>query len=464
MISLPNTLSFRLSFLYACTFTVILLSALLILYISLSHTLNEEIKEDLLEDIKEFRLLLSNEGPEAVFEEIQKEILTENPEEFFIQILDVRGNPIRTSNLKYWRGLNVNREALNEASLGKDVLISIELDERDSPDLVAYGKISPNYFLMLAESTSEKDEVMEIVFIVFTILIIIVLPMTALSGWLITKRSLQPLNEISRAALDIEHGQLKRKVDLKNQKIEIQSLADQFNSMAYKIRTLITEMREMIDNIAHDLRSPIGRIRAISEDSLTSDKTADQYRNAASDSIEECDRLIKLINTTLDVAEAEAQVNQTIQEKINLSSLVEDIYDLYSPVAEEMNIEFTSQIESRCEIQGIYSNLQRMISNIIDNAFKYTSSPGHVRVMLEKNDKYLDIKISDDGIGVQSKDQPRIFERFFRSDNSRSKDGCGLGLSYARAVARAHGGDISLKSQYQEGSIFTITLPFSSTY
>lgn len=464
MISLPNTLSFRLSLLYACTFTVILLSALLILYISLSHTLNEEIKEDLLEDIEEFRLLLSNEGPEAVFEEIQKEILTENPEEFFIQLLDVRGKPLRTSNLKYWSGLSVNREALNEAGQGKDVLITVELDGRDSPDLVAYGKISPKYFLMLAESTSEKDEVMEIVFFVFTILIILVSPMTAISGWLITKRSLQPLNEISRAALDIEHGQLERKVNIKNQKIEIQSLADQFNSMAHKIRTLITEMREMIDNIAHDLRSPIGRIRAISEDSLTSTKTADQYRNAASDSIEECDRLIKLINTTLDVAEAEAQVNQTIREKINLSSLVEGIYDLYSPVAEEMNIEFTSQIESQCEIQGIYTNLQRMISNLIDNAFKYTSSPGHVRVKLEKNDKYLDIKISDDGIGVQSKDQPRIFERFFRSDNSRSKDGCGLGLSYARAVARAHGGDISLESQHQEGSIFTITLPFSPAH
>ena len=105
-----------------------------------------------------------------------------------------------------------------------------------------------------------------------------------------------------------------------------------------------------------------------------------------------------------------------------------------------------------------------MISNLIDNAFKYTSSHGHVRVKLEKNDTCVDIQISDNGIGVESNDQTRIFERFFRSDNSRTKDGCGLGLSYARAVARAHGGDISLESQYQQGSIFTITLPFSSAY
>ena len=347
MISYPNTLSFRLSFLYACTFTFILLSALFMLYISLSHVLNREIKEDLLEDIEEFRLLLSNEGPEAVFEEIQKEILTENPEEFFIQILDIHGIPLLTSNLKYWSGLNVSKEALIEASQGKDVLIQIELDEQDSTDFVAYGKISPEYFLMVAESTSEKDEVMEIVFFVFTILIIIVSPLTAFAGWLLTKKSLQPLNEISQAAYDIEHGHLKRKVNLKNQRTEIQSLADQFNSMAHKIRMLITEMREMIDNIAHDLRSPIGRIRAISEDSLISAKTSNQYRDAASSTLEECDRLIKLINTTLDVAEAEAQVSQSKKEVIDISSLVEDIYDLYSPVAEEMNIEFTRQIESR---------------------------------------------------------------------------------------------------------------------
>ena len=460
MINLPNTLSFRLAYLYACTFSFILLSALLILYFSLSHTLNQELNEDLLEDIEEYRLLISNEGFDAVLAEIQKEILTENPEEFFIQLLDVQGRPLHTSNLKYWKDLKVSKEALNKSIQGQDILVTIELDERESPDRVAYGKISPEYIVMLAESTSEKNEIMDIILFVFLILIIIVAPITTLAGWVVTKKSLQPLNEISLAAQDIEHGQFNREVSLVDQKIEIQSLADKFNLMANKIRILIQEMREMIDNIAHDLRSPIGRIRAISEDSLSSGKTDEQFRSAASDTIEECDRLIKLINTTLDVAEAEAQVNQKKQETVDLSSIVEDIFDLYKPVAEEKNIGFTNHIDSNCVMQGLRSNLQRMISNLIDNAFKYTSSQGHVRVKLKKNDTHYDIEISDDGIGVNPKDQHRIFERFFRSDNSRSKDGCGLGLSYARAVARAHGGEISIVSQQQEGSVFTISLPF----
>jgi len=154
--------------------------------------------------------------------------------------------------------------------------------------------------------------------------------------------------------------------------------------MAERIKILIREMREMIDNIAHDLRSPIGRIRAISEDSLSANNSNEHYRGAASDTLEECDRLIKLINTTLDVAEAEARIDKIIKEKIDLSVLIEDACELFEPVAELKGIQLAHNIQNNCLLYGMQSNLQRMFVNLLDNAMKYTSKPGKIYIELNK--------------------------------------------------------------------------------
>ncbi len=462
MISLPNTLSFRLTFWYAISFVSLLLIALITLYASVNSTLNTRINEDLQEEITEYKNLYKMGGLDRVIEEIQLEQESEDPEDFFIRILDSSGKLIASSDLSHWKELTIDKLALYHTNEITDepILKSLNLDSRDGEVRAVYGLIAPNTILHVGESAEEKEEIMDIIFIISCALILLVLPLASIIGWFLTTRAVSGIKEVSEAAIDIEGGKLDRKAHIDNQYDEVQTLATTFNSMAERIRILITEMREMIDNIAHDLRSPLGRIRAYSESTLSNKSaTSEDFKTAASDTLEECDRLINLINTTLDVAEAEAGVSHTQKQKIDLTKLVEDACDLFEPVAEQKNIDLSCKLDSDCKVIGEKSSLQRMISNILDNALKYTSSKGKINILLNKNSSHVDIKVSDSGIGIPIDDQQRIFERFFRCDHSRTNDGCGLGLSFARAVARAHGGDIHLQSQPSIGTTFIITLP-----
>ena len=141
-----------------------------------------------------------------------------------------------------------------------------------------------------------------------------------------------------------------------------------------------------------------------------------------------------------------------------MSELVTDACDLFQPVAEEKHIELKCNIGSDCKIQGNIPNLQRMIANLIDNALKYTPENGNVNLDLVCDGKKIKITIADTGMGIPEHDLQRIFERFYRCDQSRSQDGCGMGLSFSRAVARTHGGDITVKSNPGWGTVFTIEL------
>ena len=167
---------------------------------------------------------------------------------------------------------------------------------------------------------------------------------------------------------------------------------------------------------------------------------------------------MQMINATLDLAEVESGSANYVEQEINVSQLAEDACELFQPVADEKNIKLSFKHGANCKIRGNLQSLQRMLANLLDNALKYTPSDGEVCVELHKENNKVTFSVSDTGLGIPEADQPKIFDRFFRYDQSRSQDGCGLGLSFARAVARAHGGDISLISKPGQGSTFKITL------
>jgi signal transduction histidine kinase len=267
------------------------------------------------------------------------------------------------------------------------------------------------------------------------------------------------VEEVTQTAEDISAGDIERRVPLKSRGTEIDSLATTFNDMLDRIHGLMHGMREMTDNIAHDLRSPITRIRGVAEMALTSGESMDEYENMAANTIEESDRLLAMIETMLDISELEAGAGNLARAEVDITRVVEEACELFQPAAEDKGIAVVVEVSTGALVYGDIQRLQRMVANLLDNAIKYTPPAGTVTVSADGAESAVFLEVKDTGIGISGEDFSNIFERFYRCDPSRSDAGVGLGLSLVMAIARSHGGDVAVTSSPGKGTTFTVSLP-----
>jgi signal transduction histidine kinase len=233
--------------------------------------------------------------------------------------------------------------------------------------------------------------------------------------------------------------------------------------MLDRIQALVAGMQEVTDNIAHDLRSPIARIRAAAELALHDVKDPEEYTEVMAHTISECDRLLSLVETMLFISEIESGTRPSRKEDVDLSFLVHEACDLFQPLAEDKRIALSVQQSTpTCHIAGEPATLQRMIANLLDNALKYTEKGGRVTVRLEAVQNEAILVFEDNGIGISPENLPHIFDRFYRCDKSRHQSGTGLGLNLARAIVQEHDGEIHVSSQYGQGTVVTVRLPQES--
>ncbi len=464
LIKIPNTLTFRLTFWYALTFIGFIAIAILVFYMSLKGILDQRMEDDLREDIAEFQTLYQKQGLEKLINEIEREVKSGEEGKLFIRLLDDNGKQIYASDLNHWQPFPTNQPDIKRVLTEKNPIFGSFIRDGHTFDTkVIFGILAPNMILNIGESEEETAEILALLPTAFIIMLFVVIPIASFVGWYIARHAVLGINEVSRTAAEIEKNLLDKRVSVKAQGREIQHLVDTFNAMLDRIWRLISEMKEMTDNIAHDLRSPLARIRAISELTISNRDTPENYKTAAADTIEECDRVLQMINLTLDVAEAEVGTLHSTRQALNISNLAQDGCELFEAVAEQKHIELTCDIDSNYVIHGDIQYLQRMLANLVDNALKYTFANGQVNIGLTSSKQNIEISVSDTGIGISDSEQERIFNRFYRCDQSRSSDGCGLGLSFSRAVARAHGGDIQVSSSIGIGSTFTIKLPIENS-
>jgi signal transduction histidine kinase len=273
------------------------------------------------------------------------------------------------------------------------------------------------------------------------------------------RRALSGVENVTRTARRIADGRLNERVPVNRAEDEIGQLAVTFNQMLDRIQGLVNGIKEMSDNIAHDLKSPLTRIRGQAEVALTSGSALPEYEAMAASAIEECDRLLEMINTMLFISRSEAGVTRPELKPMDVGAVVRDACGLFQASAEDKRINLACQTPDRLPMKGDIRLIQRMLGNLLDNAIKYTAEGGSVMVSARFTpERSIGIAVTDTGAGISAEDLPHIFERFYRGDPSRPLPGAGLGLSFARAVARAHDGDITVESS-PAGSAFTVIIP-----
>jgi heavy metal sensor kinase len=326
---------------------------------------------------------------------------------------------------------------------------------------ILYAVLGPTIILQVGQAMESYSRFLDAFKGIFITTMTFLIVVAAGIGWFMARRAVSGVEAVTRTAQKISGGTLEERVPVKTKGDEIDQLAVTFNQMLDRIQALLTEIKEMSDNMAHDLRSPITRIRGTAEVTLTTGKSLSEYEAMAASTIEECDRLLDMINTMLMISKAEAGVDHLTREEIDLAGVVQEACRLFEPTAEDKGIALSCHFPDESHFLGDMQMIQRMLSNLLDNAIKYTPPGGSVSVSVVENDGRVVVSVKDTGIGISPKDLPHIFERFYRCDESRSQTGIGLGLSLARAIARGHGGDITTTSNPNQGSTFTITLPKS---
>jgi heavy metal sensor kinase len=324
---------------------------------------------------------------------------------------------------------------------------------------ILYAMLGPTIVLQVGQAMESYSRFLDAFKGIFISTMTFLIVVAAGVGWFMARQAVSGVEAVTRTAQKISGGTLEERVPVKARGDEIDQLAITFNQMLDRIQALLTEIKEMSDSMAHDLRSPITRIRGIAEVTLSTGRSLAEYEAMAANTIEECDRLLDMINTMLMISKAEAGVDHLTREEIDLAGVVQEACRLFEPTAEDKGIRLSFDVKGRSHFVGDNRMIQRMLSNLLDNAIKYTLSGGSVSISIAENDAQVVVSIEDTGIGISPRDLPHIFERFYRCDESRSQAGIGLGLSLARAIARAHGGDITATSTPDQGSTFTATLP-----
>jgi signal transduction histidine kinase len=438
-----KTTVFRLSLVYALLFSTVAAGALGFIYWMAASQMQEQTDARLQLETDALLTRYRSTAVEGLLQVIQVRN-TEGGSRYLIANLVHRQQKDLTRELEFDSLSPDHTQAFATLPLGKITSNS----QQQQPTRLLLTLLPGGYQLLVATDLKEQHTLVNRLLVTVLTAIGLIFALAILGGSFMGYNVLNRINAVGKTANEIVNGNLKQRMPVTRRDDEFDRLSLVLNAMLERIEHLMQGMREVTDNLAHDLRNPLNRLRNRLEASQyeTVDKT--DYPQLIQDTIQDVDDLIRTFNALLNIAQMESGVQRDDWTEVDLSTLTDELAELYTAVAEEQALTLTHQAEPGLHTHGNRQLLAQAITNLLDNAVKYTPIGGEISLSARRNDKQITISVADNGPGIPVEQREQVFKRFTRLDNARSSPGNGLGLSLVKAVADLHGAEIQLQDNH----------------
>ncbi|MBX9604531.1 MAG: HAMP domain-containing protein [Bryobacteraceae bacterium] len=466
MLPTVKSLRFRLALGYALFFSVLLVALGLIFRANLASILDAQIRETLEEEWGAAKGYLRVEKSKPVWYSDPND-----PEEAFVVehlrhvylLADEHGIPLQVSETYQKLGVDPPGEIRSALKSGQPVF-----HERADGGGVAYlirGGVlrdgGRQYYLAIGRSLANPDETVSRFTVNYFALLPVLILIASYLGWLLAGRALEPVNSVALAAQRVGSDNLSLRIPSRGAGDELDNLIDRFNEMVGRLQKSFEQTRQFATDVSHELRTPLTAIRGQLEVALLTAETADEFRESLENAMRDVERLTSIVKALLLLSQAESGHLALQMRNINLSEITEFLVSEFEVPAEVGKVSLTARVHPGCVLQADRIQMERLLSNLISNALKYTPQGGSVHVSLEPDGDQVRLSVRDTGIGIPDEKLPHIFDRYYRvrERSDSSSQGLGLGLSFVAWIVKAHGGKLEVDSTVGRGSTFTVMLP-----
>lgn len=455
-----RTTAFKLSAIYIAVFSIFSVAFVLYISFAANQILGDQLHETIAAEIYGLASEYRSRGLPGVVNVVDQR--SRQPGASLYLITDVSGR-ILAGNVA-----RVPASLLNRSG-AQPLTVPYERYDGDNTAHVAVVQVVrlPGGFRMLVgRDLGEREEFRQVIARALTWALALMLGLAMLSWLFVSRRVLKRIDSLSATSRRIMVGDLSGRLEVTGSGDEFDRLAENLNAMLDRIEHLLLGLKNVSDNIAHDLKTPLTRLRNRVEAALARPEDNDAYRAALVATIEESDQLIKTFNALLMIARMEAGSQDGAMAEVELGAVVRDVAELYEPVAEEKGIVLSVDVPEPVTVTGNRELLGQALANLLDNALKYAASPssegdgGRIAIAVSRSGQQVFLTVADNGSGIPAADRERVLQRFVRLEESRSLPGSGLGLSLVAAVVNLHHGTIEL-GDARPGLIVTLRLPLS---